>query len=130
MLLVYGIALAAISVLLLGFCFIGARDPKKPKWAGDFLMGSVYVPGIIMLMILSLASFYWFVRNYAASPLTTGQGGMAVLVAIVSVIAWRFMGVSKKIKAYQDASPSVVISFEPKQESRDTDPPAPHRVAA
>jgi len=107
MFFVTGTALAAVSVLLLGLCYIGVRNPKNSKWTGDFLVGSVYVPGIMMLLSFSAALFYWFAKDFDTHPLNAVQGGQALVVVIAAVAAWRL--IVKKV-----LEPSLMSAFKRK----------------
>ncbi|MBA3011004.1 MAG: hypothetical protein KKF12_20630 [Proteobacteria bacterium] len=129
MFFVTGTALAAVSVLLLGLCYIGVRNPKNSKWTGDFLVGSVYVPGIMMLLSFSAALFYWFAKDFDTHPLNAVQGGQALVVVIAAVAAWRLMGIGKKIKADRQKGSGTVINVCFQKENTTT-PPASGGKAA
>ncbi len=130
MYLVLSVSLVAVSILFLGLCLIGARNPEQPWWAGDFLVGSIYVPIIIVLMVFSVGSIYWFVRDYGIAPLSA-ENGIAVLVIVAITIAlWRMMGVKKRLKDYETMGAKKVVNLDFDKGPHHTEPPVSGRRAA
>lgn len=96
---VIGVALAAASAFLPGLCYIGGRNQKDSFWTNDFMMGSIYVPGIKAIMMLSLGAFYHTFKTFGTRPLTGAEWAAGIAVAVVSILAWQFTGLGRKIKA-------------------------------
>jgi hypothetical protein len=123
MFFVIGVALAAVSAFLLGLCYIGGRNQKDSFWTNDFMMGSIYVPGIMMIMMLSLGSFYHMFKTFGTQPLTWAEWVAGIAVAVVSILAWQFTGLGRKIKACRQADNATVIQVDFSKE-QSTTPPA------
>lgn len=123
MFFVIGVALAAVSVFLLGLCYIGARNQKDSFWTNDFMMGSIYVPGIMAIMMLSLGAFYHTFKTFGTQPLTGAEWAAGIAVAVVSILAWQFTGLGRKIKACRQADNATVIQVDFSKE-QNTTPPA------
>ncbi|MFH2092149.1 MAG: hypothetical protein ABIJ31_07285 [Pseudomonadota bacterium] len=126
---VLGVASLSVCVLCMGLFYMGGRNPQTPGWASEFWMGSVYVPTLMVLSIVSMGSFYLFIKNYGTSPLTVVHGGVAAAIAIVSILVWRFMDVKKRVKAYgqMGSKPVVNVNF---QQAEYTTPPTSGNKAA
>lgn len=127
MLFVLGVSLASISILFLGLCYLGVRNPKHPKWASDFLVVSFYIPGAMMLMSFSAGAFYWFLKK--ASPLSFAQISISLMILIASVAAWRFMDIKKRTKTYEQEEVATVISVDFQQENTIIPPVSGGRAA-
>ncbi|MBU1566045.1 MAG: hypothetical protein KJ630_10500 [Proteobacteria bacterium] len=42
--LIIGAILLAVSVVSIAICYLGARNPREPKWADDTIMGNFIIP--------------------------------------------------------------------------------------
>jgi hypothetical protein len=123
MFFVIGVALAAVSIFLLGLCYIGTRNQKDSFWTNDFMMGSIYVPCIMMIMMLSLGAFYYAFKTFGTQHLTGAECAAGLAVAVASILAWKFTGFGRKIKACRQADNANVIQVDFSKE-QSTTPPA------
>ena len=129
--LVIGTAFGAVSILFLGLCFIGARDPRHPRWAGDFLVGSVYVPAIIMLIILSVSELFITVRDISETPLNSGQIAATLVLIMATLFVWRLMGVKQRLRSFEEMQAKPPVTSPNQRNGRkNTDSPGPRRAAA
>jgi hypothetical protein len=97
--LIAGALAIAASLVGIAICYLGARNPREPKWAGEMIMGSFLIPlslgGIILGLMLLLEAI---VKNAGMLGLSDI---IAVLVILAAGIAVIFMlRIKKRIAAY------------------------------
>ena len=81
MLIVYGTAGLTLAVLLYAIVLIGCRNPRKPAWTHDFLVGNIYVPAMIVLCVLGLGCLFSFLVSIGRHPVDWIDVALAAGVA-------------------------------------------------
>lgn len=118
----FGVLCLSACVLLFGMALIGARNPHPPRWAGDFWIGSVFVPMVILLAILGFTFFFYGIRDFRVNGKSLLDVAFAVATVVASAVVWRLMNVRKKIAAFE-ATPRATIH--PIGDDQNVEPPGP-----
>jgi amino acid transporter len=100
MLIVYGTAGLTLAVLLYAIVLIGCRNPRKPAWTHDFLVGNIYVPAMIVLCVLGLGCLFSFLVSIGRHPVDWIDVALAAGVAAGGLVLWKALGVKKRLADY------------------------------
>ena len=86
------------------------------------MMGSIYVPGIMMIMMLSVGAFYYAFKTFGTQPLTGAEWAAGLAVAVASILVWKLTGFGGKINALRQADNTTVIQVDFSREQSTTPP--------
>ncbi len=134
MTLFYGVLLACVSAIFFSIVLLGSRNPKSPKWAGEFLVGSFYIP---MIMGLAVCSVFFLFKAFLTDSLDAkALLSSGITLGICVLILWQ-MKIGQKIKkfALEESTPSsssgAVLEFtSPTPEPETPNQSSPPRLAA
>jgi hypothetical protein len=128
--LVYGTAGITLAVLLYAKVLVGCRSPRKAAWTNDFLVGNVYVPGMITLFILGAGCIFKFFVSLGHASVGLLEVILAYGIAAAGLVLLRALGVKKHLADYASAtaSGSVVHLKDVREGQPPNQPPSEHPV--
>ena len=109
MFLVYGTAGLALAVLIYGITLIGCRNPQKPVWISDFLVGNIYVPIIVTLAVLGTGCFLKFIFSFGSQPLGLKELVPAIGIAAVDLLLLKRLRIKQHLAEYETMQKSAEI---------------------
>jgi hypothetical protein len=65
--LIWGALMTAAGFLAIALCYLGARNPREPKWASDNIMGSIILPIALGLGVMGPMLLVDSILNSASS---------------------------------------------------------------
>ena len=128
--LVYGTAGITLAVLLYAKVLVGCRNPRKPGWTNDFLVGNIYVPGMIVLFLLGAGCIVKFFVTLGRVPLSVIEVILAVGIAAGGLVLLKAMDVKTQLADYASgtASGSVIQLKDVREGQPPNHPPYEHPV--
>ena len=127
--LAFGSCIAGFGILVTGLLALLFRNPNAPRWTRPEI--------VAMLICVPVTATTGVGLGYAAyglSQLLKGAGDPRELLVLVGVlivlaVAWRALGIRRRLKDYTaatgDISPSLYLATEPKLVIDETPPPRP-----
>ena len=118
MLLVFGSSSLMLAMLLFGTTLIGARNPLPPAWANDFLVANVYVPVMIALGVLGVASIAKLIISMDGESLSVKELLLAVGIVAVGMALFKGLHIKRRLADLNVAThqekpiPRQVLSIE------------------
>jgi len=109
MMLVYGAAGVALSVLLFGVVLIMCRNPRPSAWTTDFLVGNIYTPAIVAMMAVSVAFFIKFFISLGTEPFSVTQLAMAIGIVAVGIVGLKMLRIKKRLSEYEALQTSAGV---------------------
>jgi hypothetical protein len=126
MLIVYGTACLMLAALLYALVLLGCRNPRKPAWTGDFLVGNVYVPAMIGLLAVGAGCIVNFVLAIGSVSFGLLEAGLSMGIVAVGVVLLKLLRVKKHLAGYAAVAPAgkVVALSERRGQPTENQPPA------
>lgn len=128
MYLFYGAVCFSLFFVMGAVALLVSRNPVPPRWAGDFFIQDIFIPGIIGLFILGVC----LVIKYAAAFPGWGSDiktiGLSAGVAALTLVLLRLMKIREKLSRYAEQSQrGHVLSLVRGKEAQKPQPPASPR---
>jgi hypothetical protein len=127
--LALGSIIAGIGILMAGLLALLFRNPDAPRWARPELVAMLACVPVTAIMGLGLGY-----TAYGVSQLVKGTGNPVELLVLVGVpialaVAWRALGIRRRLQAYAaatgDISATAYLAAEPRLVIDETPPPPP-----
>ena len=131
--LALGSCIAGVGILMTGLLALLFRHPNAPRWTRPEIVAMLVCVPVTATTGLGLGY-----TAYGISQLVNGTGDPGELlvlaaVLIVLALAWRVLGIRRRLKDYAAAgsiSPSVYLATEPTLAVDETPPPAKARAGS
>ena len=107
--IVSGTAGLTLAVLLYAVVLMGCRNPRKPAWVNDFLVGSVYVPIIGGLFVLGVGFILSFFLSHSRPPVGVTEITWMVGIAAVGLVVLKALRIKKHLADYASVTPSAEV---------------------
>ncbi len=78
-----------------------ARNPRRPKWASDALIGNLYCPLLVSSGIVGIALFVSGLYNFSAYGSTLTDALLAAAILSLTAIGVKAMKVKARLAAYE-----------------------------
>lgn len=91
MLLILGAVGISIATLIYGVTLLGTANPKTPSWAGDFLVGTLYVPALILFGSLGLSAVVQYGIIFEWSSFRWLDAVITAAVTVATALAFKFI---------------------------------------
>jgi len=103
--LLVGAVCIALSIIGIAICYLGARNPRQPKWASEGIMANILTPAIVGGLSIGpmLICEYLFVHR---SDLSIVDLLAAASIIAASGIFVKMMKIEKRVAAYEQQGPS------------------------
>ena len=102
--LIVGVGLLCVAALLFCAVLIGARNPKCSAWFGEFMIGAIYVPFLIVLMVIGMVLTVSFFFAIKMTAMTTGIGitedGVAIAMVVGTTILIKAFRIKKRLARF------------------------------
>lgn len=111
-------------MLLFMMALLGTRNPVKPFWANEMVMSCFITTSIVALLAIGTAYVIQSLLN-GSWPSLKDFGYTGVILA-ASFLLYKYMGVRRKIEAYEAAGKSaqiIEVDFRNDQPDDHTQPP-------
>jgi hypothetical protein len=118
--LIVGVLAIVVGFLGIAICYLGARNPREPKWTGEMIMGSFLIPlfmgsGILGLM-LSIDGLIKGTASLGAADIAVALGILAAGLAV-----FLLLGIKKRVAAYDALrNTSEIIALQQMRRAADT----------
>jgi hypothetical protein len=109
MMMVYGAAGVALSILFFGVVLIMCRNPWPSVWTNDFLVGNIYTPAIVAMMAVSVAFFIKFFISLGTEPFSVAQLAMAIGIVAVGIVGLKMLRIKKRLSEYEALQTSADV---------------------
>lgn len=132
-LLALGACIAGLGILVTGLLALLFRNPNAPRWTRPEIVAMLVCVPVTAMTGLGLGY-----AAYGTSQLVKGTGDPRELlvlagVLIVLALAWRALGIRRRLKDYAavtgDVSPTAYLATEPRLVI-DEEPPSPPKPRA
>lgn len=92
-----------MSVAILSFCIVllGARNPRRPGWASDGLIGNLYCPLLVSFGLVGTALFVSGLSDFSAYGITRLDLLIAAAILCVTAIGAKAMKVRTRLAVYE-----------------------------
>ena len=97
--MLWGTFSVCLAVMVLVVTLLGARHPRKPKWACDAMVQYVWVIVVLGLAATGLSLFVFAFSNDAA-PVTTQEYLIGLAFVAGTAVVIKLLGIKKKLVAY------------------------------
>ncbi len=118
-----GVLCLSLAVLVFVVTLLGCRNPRRPRWTGDFLVANVYTTGILALGVYGVAELIRFFARADASAFPTGEAWLAGLTLAAALLAVRALRVRRTLAAYA-ATKAAAARFSSQGDDERPQPPA------
>lgn len=112
--LIIGAILTVAGFIIIAICYLGSRNPSKPRWTSEIIMGSFIIPlsigGMVMGPML-MGEAMWV----NGDSLTSFDTTVAFSILAAGVIILLMMRIPKRAAAY-DALSSAAEKMEDKRQ--------------
>jgi len=106
-----------VSAILFCVSLLGSRNPHEPRWASDFWVGSVYIPGLMGFFFMGVSFFVKMAADMDQANIGTTESIVSAAVIAVTVVIIKAMKVKKTLAAYgRESSPASVVDMRPHPE--------------
>ena len=98
--LIIGAILTVVGFISIVICYLGERNPRKPIWTSEMIMGSFIIPfsiGMIVMGPMLLAEGFLIHRDLLSS--TDETVALSILAAGIATIF--LMRISKRVAKYE-----------------------------
>jgi len=118
-----------LCLTILGFVatLLGARNPRAPRWAGDFWIANVYAPGIITLAVFALAILIQVGFASSAETLTVANLWPSALIVAMTAALIKAVHPRRTLAAYRADAPAVPLPRPRADDDRPEPPVKPSR---
>jgi len=102
--LLVGAICVATGILGIAICYLGARNPRQPKWACETVMANVLVPSIVGSLAIGpmLLCEYVIVHR---SDLKVIDLLIALSIIAAAIIIVKMLHIDKRVAAYEQNGP-------------------------
>ena len=102
--LLVGAACIATGIITIAICYLGARNPRQPKWACEAVMANILVPAIVGCLAIGpmLIAEYIFTRG---SEMKLVDLVLAAIIIAASVVCVKLLRIKKRVAAYEQHGP-------------------------
>lgn len=97
--LIIGAILTSLGFITIALCYLGARNPKEPRWTDDMIMESFIIPLAIGALLTGpmLLGEAFFVHGDTLTPYDSTVA-LSILAAGVAILF--MMRIPKRVAAY------------------------------
>ena len=95
--IIVGTVCIALSVFFYCIVLLGARDPRKPRWAADALVGNVYIMIIMALGLGGLLAVVSALISWNDVGASIWQLLISVALLAAMVVGVRFMRIKERL---------------------------------
>lgn len=99
-----GVLCLCIAVFVYYVTLLGCRNPRRPKWASDFLVGNVYATGMVAVGVYGFADLVRFAFDFDQTGLPLQQVWMAGATLVAAFVAVKALRVQKTLAEYAAAA--------------------------
>jgi len=98
--LVYGVLFLAVGVIGIMVSLLGSRNPQRPRWASDFVVGSVILPLVIGALVMGVSFLIMAILNL--DQLSLGFRELMAMAGIIAatLVACKTMRIKKRLAEY------------------------------
>jgi len=101
MLLIIGTTGLALSVLIFAIGLIGCRNPRRPVWARDILVETVYLPVIMCLALVGVGCFAKFILAADSRPPDVMEITLMAGIAAATLLLLKLMRIRQRLSEYE-----------------------------
>jgi len=125
-----GVLAIMVAVNLFCILLIGARNPKPARWKSEELIANLYLPVIMFIGIVGLASVVQVLMVMGETGVSGREIGAAVFVIVIGILMVKTMKIGRRLAAFdkQSVAGPAPLTVLPNNET--PEPPAIDRRAA
>lgn len=98
--LLTGASIIWLGVVGCAVCYLGARNPRQPKWAKEFFMANIIIPAIVGGLVVGPMLFIeYFILNF--NDLKIFDLLVAGLIVASSYAVVKLMRIGKRVAEYE-----------------------------
>lgn len=101
--LFYGVLCIAFAVLIFGATLLGARNPRRPRWAGDGVVANLLAPLVVGSASLGVCSLIQFLARLGSTPPSAREWGLSAVTLVAALLLLKLMRIRTRLQAYDAA---------------------------